>query len=147
MRTLAISLLLTGCLSSGSSNEYADLYEPPTGGATGSIHGTWGGIVDPGFDTRWVLAPDRLTLANKCGSRIVGVDVAAEVTTTQIRILQSDQAGGEDCFVNASVATLTVCPTQGLEIDCFMHNPTQKTLTIHGSSGSVTLTKLSDATP
>ena len=147
MRTLAL-VLLTGCLSSGSS-EYADLYEAPMGAATASIHGTWGGAAE-GIDTRWVLATNRITLAAKCGSKIVGVDVAGEVSATQIRFLESAQSGNESCFVRTIPATFTACSTDPFDPKemCFVFTPAQKSLTIHFDAlDEITLTKLTDATP
>ena len=147
MRTLAF-LLLTGCMSSGS-NEYAELYEAPMGTATESIHGLWGGAAE-GIDTRWVLASNRITLAAKCGSKIVGVDVAGEVSATQIRFLESDQSGGQDCFVQTMPLTFTPCSTDPFDPKemCFVFNPTQKSLAIHFDVfDEITLTKLTDATP
>lgn len=145
MRSLAWTVLLAGCLGGGGSNEYAELYEAPMGTATASIHGTWGGAAE-GIDTRWVLAPNRITLAAKCGSNIVGVDVAGEVSATQIRFLESDNAGGTACRVMTSPLTFGVCPTDGLLEQCFIHS--QKTLTIHFDVfDEITLTKLTDATP
>ena len=146
MRTLAL-LVLTGCLSSGGDNEYAALFEAPMGTATGSIHGTWGGAAE-GIDTRWVLATDRITLAAKCGSRIVGVEVAGQVSATEIRVLESDSAGGEECFVNTAPLTFTVCSTDPFvpKEKCFIHD--QKSLMIHFDAlDELALTKLTDATP
>ena len=146
MRTLAL-VLLTGCLNGGGDSQYADLFEAPVGTATGSIHGTWGGAAE-GIDTRWVLAPDRIMLAAKCGSRIAGVEVAAEVTATQIRFLESQDDGGEACFVRAMPFTFATCSTDpGTPKEmCFVH--VQKSLTIHFDVfDEITLTKLTDATP
>lgn len=149
MRTLAL-VILTGCLSSGGESEYAELFDAPMGAATSSIHGTWGGSAE-GIDTRWVLATNRVTLAAKCGSAgPVGVDVAAEVSATQIRILESKRAGGSSCFVNAMPATFTACSTDPATPKemCFLFSAAQKSLTIHFDVfDEITLTKLTDATP
>ena len=146
MRTLCLSIaLLGGSLSSGDS-EYAVLFDAPAGTSTGSIHGTWGGAAE-GIDTRWVLAPNQITLAAKCGSRIVGVDVAAEVSATQIRFLESDTAGSQSCFVRTMPLAFTVCSTEPTtpRQNCFEH--AQKQLTIHFDVlDTLVLTKLTDAT-
>lgn len=144
MRTLAL-VLLTGCLSGGSGSDYDELFDAPVGGTTASIHGTWGGAAE-GIDTRWVLAPNRITLAAKCGSAgPVGVDVAGEVSATQIRILESAQEGGQRCMVRTTPVTFTVCPTAGIRENCFVHNGTS--LVIHFEFDQLALTKLTDATP
>ncbi len=145
MHKLALLILVVaGCSSSGS--EYADLYDAPTVAATNTMFGTWGGLVDPGFDTRWVFSPNSLTIANKCGSRIVGIDVAAEVTETTIRILQSDQAGNDSCFVRSAPGSFTVCSSDPFtpKDNCFIHD--QRSLKIFEDSFErVSLSKLSDA--
>jgi hypothetical protein len=146
MRSLPIlAIVLAGCMSSGSG--YAELYEAPQGTATASMFGTWGGVVQ-GLDTRWVLSPGQITLANKCGSRIVGIDVAAEVTDSQIRILESDQSGGNACFVRSMPGTFSACSGDVFDPkdNCFDHDGKQ--LTIYASDVDfVALTKLTDATP
>ena len=149
MRQLALlPLVLSGCFldNGGSSNRFAALYEAPTGTATGTIHGTWAGTAE-GFDTRWVLAPNRLTLANKCGSRIVGVEVAAEVTTSTIRMLESKEAGTEACFVRTMPLAFVPCPTSpgSIQEKCFIHS--MKSLTIHFDVfEEISLIKLTDST-
>lgn len=145
--TLPIALLGTGCLSSGDSSEFGALYEAPTGTSTASIHGLWGGAAE-GIDTRWVLAPDQITLAARCGARTVGVEVAAEVSATQIRFLESKQAGSQACFVSTKPLAFVACSTDPVtpKENCFVH--AQKQLTIHFSVlDELVLTKLSDTAP
>jgi len=142
MFALACAATIAGC--SGGGDDFGSLYEAPTGSSTGSLMGVWGGLLD-GLDTRWVLEPDQVTLANKCGSKIVGVAVAAQVDDSQIRVLESGHDGNDSCWVNVAPGTFTVCSTDPFEPkeNCFAHDNLQ--LTIYATDVSyVELTKIED---
>ena len=144
MRTLGLFLLV---LAACGDSEYAGLYEAPSGPTTDSIFGTWGGNVQ-GFEIREVLVADRLTIANKCGSTIVGIDVAADVSESQIRVLEAAESSEDDCFVRSMAGMQAVCSTDEFtpKMNCFVHD--RKSLTIYTTPVElVALTKLSDATP
>jgi len=127
-----------------SPNPYLPLFEPTVGGSTTStIHGTWGVEVQT-LQVRWVLAPDRVTIANKCGNRVVGIDVSAEVTPTMIGILEAADSGDSDCFVRTAVGGLTMCTTDPY-IQCFLLMGTSLT-TYENAFNFTTFTKLSDST-
>jgi hypothetical protein len=142
MAAVVVALALGACGTDDS--EFAALYDPPGGPSTASLTGRWGGAKD-GSDTRWVLAASSIQLANKCGSKIVGVSVAAEVSESAIRILESKQAGDDSCFVNATPGTLTVCPTDPFmpKTNCFIHD--NMTLTLFANDVDfLALTKIDD---
>lgn len=144
MRTLPILLAL---LAACGESEYAGLYDAPSGATTDTIFGTWGGSIQ-GFDTRWVLATDRITIANKCGDTIVGIDVSAEVSETQIRYLESAQQSEDNCFVKSTPGMTAACSTDEFtpKMNCFVHD--KKALTVYETPVSfLALTKLSDETP
>jgi hypothetical protein len=138
---LGLVLVLAACGGDGGS-DFDALYDPPTGQASSTLFGRWGGS-DFGFDTRWVIGTDEITLANRCGDRTVGLTVAAEVTQVQIRILESGSEGDDNCFVTAAVGVLTACPADPtMQFDCF--DLEGLTLTLHGSSGTLDLFKIED---
>ena len=141
---LPVTFLLAaaGCTDDGAS-EFASLYDPPSGGTTTSLYGTWGGAVN-GLDTRWVLESNQLTLANRCTAtnQIVGVTVTAEVNDTQIRILESKNAKDGNCFVNATPGTMTVCRSEPF-LNCFVHSA--KDLSLYNDPVTfIKLTKIED---
>lgn len=139
--SFALFVLVAGC---GDSNPYTSLYGAPVGPVTSTIHGRWA-TSDTGLEVRWVLAPDQVTFANKCGDRIVGLDIAAEVTDTLIRILEGGQAGDDDCYIRSAGASDTLACNPSQTSGCFRIIGTS--LTIYGTGvDSVTFTKLSDST-
>ena len=141
--TLILALWLAAC---SDESEFAYLYDPPTGSATDTLYGTWGGAALT-FDTRWVLTPNRIKLANKCGSTIVGVVVSASVDDSHIQILEAADDGGSSCFVHATPQTLTVCSSDPFDPkqNCFEHDGTL--LTIYASDVDyLVLDKLTDDT-
>ncbi len=141
---LALTLLVVaGC---DDSTSYASLYEPPTSAPTGSLYGTWG-VEIQAFEVRWLLAPDHVQIANKCGDLIAGIDVDAEVNDTMIRILEAAEGGGEDCFVRTMVSSTPACSPDPLmpKNACFAHAATS--LRFHQTTTVYTeFEKVSDAT-
>ena len=130
---LGLVLALGACGGDGGS-DFDALYDPPTGQASATLFGRWGGS-ELGFDTRWVIETDEITLANRCGDRTVGLTVAAEVTQVQIRILESGSVGDDSCFANAAIGTMTACPADpGMQFNCF--DLDGLTLTLHGTTFS-----------
>jgi hypothetical protein len=143
MRTMAVGLLvcLAGC---DGGNDYGALFGAPQSTTT-SLYGTWGGELDF-FEIRWVLAPDRVTLANRCGDRIVGVDASAAVTDSEIRVLEAASAGDSDCSVRTNVGATPACSADPLlpKVNCFVHD--QRSLFLFGVSDALELIKQSDET-
>lgn len=138
---LLLALLLVGC---AGDNEFAYLYDPPAGASTPTLMGRWGGATN-GNDTRWVLAPDSVVLSNRCGSIVVGVSVAAEVSATAIRILESANDTDSSCFVNAVPGVIAACSDDPFmpKNDCFVQ--AQKSLTFYENPvNSLALTKIDD---
>jgi hypothetical protein len=139
---LVLGLAAAAC--GGGDSEYAYLYEAPQGEATGSLYGRWGGQVG-GSDTRWVFAPDEITLANKCGNKIVGITVAASVDESEIAFLESAEDGNDSCFVRSQPLALPACDDDPFttDVDCFLHDDTA--LAVFDDFGdSFTLIKLVD---
>ena len=143
--TVAALVVAAGC-SSSSEPDYASLFGAPSGAATDTIFGTWGGRVDQ-YDTRWVFASDHVTIANKCGSQIAGVEVAASVSESEIRLLESADAGDPACHVHATPLTISTCASaEPQSTPCFSRSGT--TMTIYDTTGAeFAFTKLTDHVP
>lgn len=115
--------LVAACSDRGG-DEYGALYEAPDGPVSPDLYGLWGGSIDPGpmapaLDARWGLWPDEVVLAVRCGDKIVGVAVAADVDETQIRTLESADAGDEDCGIGLVPRVLEACAPYERRDDCF----------------------------
>lgn len=146
MLLLSASLAVMGCSDSSADEaheSFAELYAGASGTATGdAILGVWGGG-GANFDTRWVFRANTITLANKCGADIVGVTVAAEVSSEAFRILASAEDAIGECGVKTKPRAFSKCPSElgGLE-DCFYIKG--KTMTLYSGADSLSLQKLRD---
>ena len=143
MRTVLLGALVLAACGGGGGGDYDYLYDAPTGNSTDSLYGTWGGSVES-FDTRWVIESDQLILANKCGSKIVGVTVAADASDSSIRILESADDGGDSCYVRAMPVEFTVCADPEFGGDyCFVRDGESMTM-YFTAIDSIDLVKLQD---
>jgi hypothetical protein len=146
MRTL-IPVLFVCVAACGGDSPYASLFDPPTVGATGSLYGIWAGDLG-GIEARIVLESTEVTLAGRCGSKIVGVDAAASVSETEFNVLESAHDGSSSCYVTLMPHNSTPCSTDPFtpKDDCFEHDGLELTL-YDTDVDFLSLTKISDALP
>ncbi len=102
-----------GSNTDATNPEAGGLFAPPQAAASGdSLLGVWGGTLKTTsvtFDVRYKLAPDSVTLANRCTlsngtqSPIVGATAKARVTDDAIVVLESKSDDYDDGEVRCSV--------------------------------------------
>jgi hypothetical protein len=140
----------------GGAVDYDALFGPPatTKTSPNSLTGTWAGTDNSGEDTRLMLDASSLVLAKKCTTTAVGITVAAQITTSSIKTLESKSAGSAGtCQVEVrpmeSVRCVATTPsaasTEGDQTTggCFLLSGTS--LRFYGTFlGGTELTKLSD---
>jgi len=110
----------TGSSSGAGAAEFAPLFGAPTSATiTGStLEGLWAGSAS--YDQRVKITKTSITIAQKCGDEIVGVTVAASVTSTTIRVLESkDGASSYYCSVSAQPIVIDAC-ADAYDYDCFL---------------------------
>lgn len=142
-----------GSSGSNGSSEYDAMFGPPESSEVtgGSIGGLWAGQTYYN-DLRVRIGASSITVAMKCRTGTIGTKIAAQVSSSSIRILESQQIGAEysDCTITVRPQTLDSCNNTANGYECFSVSGT--TLTFNGvrlfGSGSAshddTFTKLSD---
>lgn len=110
--------------SSGSAgpSPYDSLFDAPanTTSTPGSVYGLWAGTKNSA-DVRVQLSSTKITIAVRCAGRSTyGVDVAGQVSSTNIKIIASKLAGTEfdSCGVKVTPVSIPVCKTTD-QIGCF----------------------------
>lgn len=121
IRALAAGAFLVACSSAtnlGPGGGYDALFAAPDTKATpGTIHGLWSGSIDSA-DLRMKLEPSKLTVAVRCGGSTAGVAIAAEVSETSIKTLESGTVKAGGCTVQVHPVEVKAC-TKPNGPDCF----------------------------
>ncbi len=149
--------------------DYDALFGPPTSTKTtaNSLNGLWAGSSGLlGSDTRVVFSGSSITIAQKCSGSAVGLEVAAQVTSSSIKTLESKSAapsssaadGGKKstgaCSLSVTPLEVTRCTSTtdgnaesesaGTDGGCFFLSGTKLSFYDSGLLGPAKLTKLSD---
>ena len=146
-----------GSSSSGDTpaegNEYEALFGPPESPALteDSIGGLWAGQTSSN-DLRLKITASSITIAMKCRTSTIGTKIAAQVSGTSIRIVESQQIGAEydPCSIKVRPLTLPKCESEYDPNSCFfvkgttLHFSSAPLFTAGGYGPSSELTKLSD---
>ncbi len=103
------------------TNEYDALFGPPENNALteGAIGGLWAGQASSN-DLRLKITASSITIAMKCRTSTIGTKVAAQVSGTSIRIVESQQIGNEydPCSIKLRPLTIAKCGSTG-DYSCF----------------------------
>jgi hypothetical protein len=141
---------------SGGTVDYDALFGPPASTKTtpNSLTGTWAGTDNSGEDTRLLFDASSLVIAKKCTTSAVGVTVAAQISSSSVKTLESKSAG------KAGICQVEVRPIESVRCEattasaaqneasqttggCFLLSGTS--LRFYGTFlGGTELTKLSD---
>jgi hypothetical protein len=110
---------LVGC--SKTDTQFAAVFDTPQQSTTSSsLLGTWGGSFYM-LEQRWVLRQDRFTITQRCGSEVIGINVAATITPSKIQVHEAKRAGSGSCSVESTVTTMNACTPAYDDTPCFVH--------------------------
>ena len=139
--------------------DYAALFGPPTGSATpNSLMGLWSGTSARAEDMRVKFGPTSIVVAIRCsggGTRTAGLTIAAKVSSSSIKTLESKSvtspsgssgSSGAFCGFELTPREVQNCDTGGGSGLCFYLTGTTLDLGDHELllTSSKPLTKLSD---
>lgn len=134
------------------TSEYEALFGPPesTSLTENSIGGLWAGQTSSN-DLRLKFTASSITIAMKCRTSTIGTKIAAQVSGTAIRIVESQQIGAEydSCSIKVRPLSIPKCESS-TTYDCFIVDGSTlyfqgaTLFTAGGYSPSSGFTKLSD---
>jgi hypothetical protein len=142
MNKLALLAFLIGC-GGGDDSQFARLFAlSPQDTTSSALTGTWGGEIS-GLEQRWVIRADRFTIAQRCGTTVIGVEAAATITPTKIQIREAKEAGSDKCNLATAVDEVDACTPTFDKLPCFVHAANK--LHLHTATDTFhVLTKLAD---